>query len=166
VVLADFGVNRALPAFARTAVDVVPVEAGSFTFACGMNMVQGTLVVEPAGPAPAPGAPGDGREAEPEAAPSAPQPSEQRAPADDGDAEAAERKAEIGDLSGGVIITLILLGRLLEVRAKAGTGEGWRPRSGVTAGGAQVPVVMSRGGCDSFGGVVAGGVVGVVELVA
>ena len=32
--------------------------------------------------------------------------------------------------------------------------------------GAQAPVIRLRGGCDSFGGLVAGGVVGVVELLA
>src|SRR5213076_1191579 len=47
VVFPDFALNRALPAYARTAVQLVPDRAGEFGFACGMNMVHGTLVVEP-----------------------------------------------------------------------------------------------------------------------
>jgi Cu+-exporting ATPase len=59
VVLPDFGVSRSLPAFATTTVELMPSEAGEYGFACGMNMVHGTLIVEPAptgaeptGPAP------------------------------------------------------------------------------------------------------------------
>ena len=48
VVFADFGVNRALPAFARTTIELTPDDVGTFGFACGMNMVHGTLIVEPA----------------------------------------------------------------------------------------------------------------------
>ena len=64
VVLPDFAVNRPLPAFAHTTVQLMPDRTGTFEFACGMNMVHGTLVVEPASgretstvhPAPAPAA--------------------------------------------------------------------------------------------------------------
>jgi Cu+-exporting ATPase len=45
VVLPDFHINRALRAFARTPVQFVPDKAGRFGFACGMNMVHGTIVV-------------------------------------------------------------------------------------------------------------------------
>jgi Cu+-exporting ATPase len=48
VVLPDFGLNVALPEGERTAVGLVPHDPGSFRFACGMNMVTGTIVVEPA----------------------------------------------------------------------------------------------------------------------
>src|SRR5215467_1965434 len=48
VVFPDFRVSAALPAFQRTAVRLAPASAGTFGFACGMNMVHGTLVVEPA----------------------------------------------------------------------------------------------------------------------
>ncbi len=47
VVFPDFHVNTALPAFARTAVEFTPRTSGKFGFACGMNMVHGTLIVEP-----------------------------------------------------------------------------------------------------------------------
>ncbi|HXF57422.1 MAG TPA: heavy metal translocating P-type ATPase [Actinomycetota bacterium] len=48
VVFPDFRLRRTLPAFARTTVELLPDRPGEFGFACGMNMVHGTLVVEPA----------------------------------------------------------------------------------------------------------------------
>jgi P-type Cu+ transporter len=127
VVMADFGVNRALPAFARTAVELVPAEAGSFTFACGMNMVHGTLVVEPAEPAPS--ASGAGGHVEPVAAPDVLEASEERAPvADDGDAEAAERRAEIHDLSRRVLVGALLTAPVaVAVMAHEVFGAMWVP---------------------------------------
>jgi len=49
VVFPDFQTRRTLPAFARTTVELVPHRSGEFGFACGMNMVHGKLIVEPAG---------------------------------------------------------------------------------------------------------------------
>ena len=46
VVFPDFKVNARLPAFKQTAVEFTPDRSGEFDFACGMNMVFGTLVVE------------------------------------------------------------------------------------------------------------------------
>ncbi len=46
VAFPDFGISKALPAFRKTVVEFVPDKAGEFGFACGMNMVHGTLVVE------------------------------------------------------------------------------------------------------------------------
>ncbi len=54
VVFPDFGVSKSLAAFGKTTVELVPERSGEFGFACGMNMLHGTLVVEPAG--------GNGRE--------------------------------------------------------------------------------------------------------
>lgn len=54
VVFPDFGVSRSLRAYGKTVVEFAPDRAGRFGFACGMNMLHGTLVVEPgdgAGPA-------------------------------------------------------------------------------------------------------------------
>ncbi|MEO5580414.1 MAG: cupredoxin domain-containing protein [Gemmatimonadaceae bacterium] len=45
----DFGIARNLPAFKTTSIEFTPDKAGEFTFACGMNMVRGKLVVEPQG---------------------------------------------------------------------------------------------------------------------
>ncbi len=47
VVFGDFGIARNLPAFQTTSIEFTPDKAGEFTFACGMNMVRGKLVVEP-----------------------------------------------------------------------------------------------------------------------
>ena len=49
VVFEDFGIDAALPAFQTTAVEFTPEEAGEFRFRCGINMLKGLLVVEPAG---------------------------------------------------------------------------------------------------------------------
>ncbi|MCZ7531271.1 MAG: heavy metal translocating P-type ATPase [Acidimicrobiia bacterium] len=46
VLFPDFGVSKALPAFGTATVEFTPERAGEFGFACGMNMVHGTLVVE------------------------------------------------------------------------------------------------------------------------
>lgn len=48
VVFPDFGVVRDLPAFRATTVELLPEEAGEFPFTCGMRMLRGRLVVEPA----------------------------------------------------------------------------------------------------------------------
>jgi Cu+-exporting ATPase len=49
VVFADFGVSKTLPAFGTATLEFTPDNVGEFDFACGMNMVHGKLVVEPAG---------------------------------------------------------------------------------------------------------------------
>src|SRR5665647_3717488 len=41
VVMPDFKVNQMLPAYQITKVEFVPGEAGTFGFACGMNMLRG-----------------------------------------------------------------------------------------------------------------------------
>jgi P-type Cu+ transporter len=56
VTFPDFAVNAHLPAHERTTVELLPDRSGRFGFACGMNMVHGTLVVEP-------NVKGDGRQA-------------------------------------------------------------------------------------------------------
>ena len=47
VVFADFGASKTLPAFATTTLEFTPDKVGQFDFACGMNMIHGTLVVDP-----------------------------------------------------------------------------------------------------------------------
>lgn len=46
VVLPAFGIRKFLPAFAKTAVELTPREAGTFDITCGMSMLHGKLVVE------------------------------------------------------------------------------------------------------------------------
>jgi plastocyanin domain-containing protein len=48
VIFGDFGIARPLPAYETTAIEFTPDKAGEFTFTCGMNMLRGKLVVEPA----------------------------------------------------------------------------------------------------------------------
>ena len=48
VVFGDFGIARQLPAFATTSIEFTPEQAGEFTFTCGMRMLRGKLVVQPA----------------------------------------------------------------------------------------------------------------------
>jgi len=105
VVLSDFAVNRPLPAFAQTTVQLVPDRAGEFEFACGMNMVHGTLVVEPTG----------GHEIapvhfaqEPPAATAAPE-----VGLGGEDHEAAERRAEIADLTRRIVVAAVLTAPVL-----------------------------------------------------
>ena len=46
VVFGDFGIARDLPSFKTTSIEFTPDRAGEFTFACGMNMMRGKLIVE------------------------------------------------------------------------------------------------------------------------
>jgi plastocyanin domain-containing protein len=48
IVLEDFGIDAALPAFQTTDIEFTPAQAGEFRFRCGMNMLKGLLVVESA----------------------------------------------------------------------------------------------------------------------
>jgi P-type Cu+ transporter len=50
VVFPDFGASKSLPAFGTTSLEFTPDKVGEFDFSCGMNMIHGTLVVEPPGP--------------------------------------------------------------------------------------------------------------------
>ena len=46
IVFGDFGIAKNLPAFKTTSIEFTPDRAGEFTFACGMNMLRGKLIVE------------------------------------------------------------------------------------------------------------------------
>ncbi|MBA3694186.1 MAG: cupredoxin domain-containing protein [Acidobacteria bacterium] len=46
VVFGDFGIVKDLPAHKTTPIEFTPDKAGKFTFACGMNMLRGKLVVQ------------------------------------------------------------------------------------------------------------------------
>src|SRR5215471_10527350 len=83
------------PAYARTAVQLVPAHAGEFGFACGMNMVRGTLVVEPS--------PAGERVPGPAAAPANPPPDLGDEPAG-GEAERARRLAVAAVLTAPLLL--------------------------------------------------------------
>ncbi|MGW6913330.1 heavy metal translocating P-type ATPase [Kitasatospora sp. NPDC054939] len=136
VVFPDLRVSAALPAYRRTTVSFVPAEAGSFGFACGMNMIHGTLLVEPDGEVPggeAPdGAPATAVEAPREGGEPGPaRPVEAPGPGDSAageDAEAAERQAEIGDLTRRVVAGAVLTAPVLfAVMAHELFGAAWVP---------------------------------------
>ena len=48
VVFGDFGIARDLPAYQTTPVEFTPKQPGEFTWTCGMNMLRGKLIVQPA----------------------------------------------------------------------------------------------------------------------
>jgi plastocyanin domain-containing protein len=54
VVFEAFGIDRRLPAFQTTTIEFMPREPGEYPFRCGMSMLRGLLVVEPAGTGPVP----------------------------------------------------------------------------------------------------------------
>ena len=45
VVFSDLGVDKALPAYRKTSLDLGPLKPGEYPFACGMNMLHGTMKV-------------------------------------------------------------------------------------------------------------------------
>ncbi len=49
IILEAFGVNRPLPPFQTTSIEFTPDTPGEYPFRCGMAMLKGLLVVEPAG---------------------------------------------------------------------------------------------------------------------
>jgi Cu+-exporting ATPase len=128
VVFPDLAVSASLPAFERTTVHLAPARAGSFGFACGMNMVHGMLIVDPDGALVTAG--GDGAQADTSlpagvpafsavppagagpAATAGPSGSEAQT-ADAEAAEAAERRAEITDLTRRVVVGAVLTAPVL-----------------------------------------------------
>ncbi len=97
VVFSDLGVTRALPAFARTTVELLPEHAGSFDFACGMNMIHGTLIVEEDADGPATTA-----HVTPSPGPNA--------AVSEADADGASNRAEMADLARRVLLGALLAG--------------------------------------------------------
>ncbi|MBB1244298.1 heavy metal translocating P-type ATPase [Streptomyces durbertensis] len=133
VVFPDLRVSAGLPAHTTTTVRLAPDRPGRYPFACGMNMIHGTLLVEPSegggpeepagtregalagGPAAAPEGPAGGPEQPPEGA---------EAEADD----AAERQAEIRDLTRRVTVGAVLTAPVLVfVMAHELFQAGWVP---------------------------------------
>lgn len=142
VVFPDFKIGTGLPAHTRTAVRLDPEQAGSYSFNCGMHMIHGTLLVEPAeGLDVSLPSPGGGSTARPgpvptgPAGPAAAGPTAGGGPVDQGRAaaeaeaaDAAERQAEIADLTrrvaGGAVLTLPVL---FAVMAHELFGAPWVP---------------------------------------
>lgn len=119
VVFPDLRVSAGLPAHQRTTVRLRPQRAGSYGFACGMNMIHGTLVVDP----------GEGPADEAPPSPVAHTAPEDRTSAGDAEsAEVAERRAEITDLGRRVALGAALtLPVLFAVMADELFGADWVP---------------------------------------
>jgi Cu+-exporting ATPase len=117
VVFPDFGVSRSLAPFARTAVEFTPERSGEFGFACGMNMVHGTLLVEPGGAGNGNGngaAIAEVTEPKPTSRPDeAGCASCETADGQDGDAEGAARREEIADLTRRTTLGAVLTAPVL-----------------------------------------------------
>ncbi|MCX5275393.1 heavy metal translocating P-type ATPase [Streptomyces virginiae] len=129
VVFPDLRVSAGLPAFTRTTVRVSPDQAGSFGFACGMNMIHGTLLVEPADGSGITEVTPDGDGTETSAAATE---AEHRGGGGTGAeaeaAEAAERRAEITDLTRRVAVGAVLTAPVLfAVMAHELFGADWVP---------------------------------------
>ena len=43
VIFSDLGIDKPLPAYAKTTLDLGPLKPGEYPFACGMNMLHGVL---------------------------------------------------------------------------------------------------------------------------
>ena len=124
VVFPDLHLSAALPAHQRTSVRFTPQQAGSFGFACGMNMIHGTLVVTPNGQAS-----GSPEPEQPDAALG-------YAPADSGGepvaaeieaSQAEERRAEIAELTRRVVIGAVLTAPVLYAVMAQPLGAHWVP---------------------------------------
>ncbi|ALV33225.1 heavy metal translocating P-type ATPase [Streptomyces sp. CdTB01] len=133
VVFPDLKVGAGLPAHTRTTVRLNPDRPGSFSFACGMNMIHGTLLVEPPEGAAPPIPDGADTTAATPPAPAAstggpPPAGEERTAAEAEAADAAERQAEIKDLTRRVLTGAVLTAPVLfAVMAHELFGADWVP---------------------------------------
>lgn len=128
VVFPDFKVNQTLPAFATTAVEFTPEQVGDFEFACGMNMLHGTVKVVAADGADSPRTATALLErtdtVHRRVAEEPPVPKNE----DSGDHEAAEHKSEATDLLRRVIVgALLTLPVFIAVMARDLFGATWVP---------------------------------------
>jgi Cu+-exporting ATPase len=110
VIFADFAMSRFLAPFAETTVELTPSRPGTYSFACGMNMLHGSLLIE-----------GDAID-EPATMADA------EDSGDDEDVETAARRAEVADLSRRLIIGAVLTAPVLfAVMGRDGFGAEWIP---------------------------------------
>jgi Cu+-exporting ATPase len=137
VVFPALGVEADLAAHQRTVVDLPALAEGRYEFACGMDMLHGSIEViepEPVGgeagfqAVPASGQPTERRPAPVVVPPVVPDSSARPEPAPGEDTEAAERRAEIADLTRRVIVGAILTAPVVfGVMAKDFFHPAWLP---------------------------------------
>ncbi|MFD7627781.1 heavy metal translocating P-type ATPase [Streptomyces sp. NPDC059851] len=127
VVFPELRVSAGLPANTRTAVHLMPDRAGTFGFACGMNMIHGTLLVEPDGQ-PGTASPSASGPSTATARDGGPPPAVERSAAESEAADVAERQAEIRDLTRRVVLGAVLTAPVLfAVMAHELFGANWVP---------------------------------------
>ncbi|MFI8499604.1 heavy metal translocating P-type ATPase [Streptomyces sp. NPDC085524] len=126
VVFPDLHVSAGLPAHTRTTVRLSPDRPGAFGFACGMNMIHGTLLVEPDGRPESTSPPIAHRATDaPDRSPAS---AVERSAAEAEAADVAERQAEIADLTRRVVTGAILTAPVLfAVMAHELFGATWVP---------------------------------------
>jgi Cu+-exporting ATPase len=125
VVFPELQVSAALRAYERTTVWLTPREAGSFGFACGMNMIHGRLIVEPGTVTGDPGPAATTRSATQSVVGTS-----ERAAVEAETAQAAERQTEIADLTrrltvGAVLTTPVLFAVMVDSLFNAGWVPAW-----------------------------------------
>ncbi len=133
VVFPDLGISADLPAFAETTVELPAQAPGEYGFACGMNMIHGLLAVDgKGGQVIEVGRGSAGHEAADPVPvivpPVVPDSVARPEPAPDEDGEAAERRAEIADLTRRVIVGAVLTAPVLfGVMAREFFHPAWLP---------------------------------------
>ncbi|MFD0374974.1 heavy metal translocating P-type ATPase [Streptomyces sp. NPDC127112] len=129
VVFPDLRVSAGLPAHTRTTVRLTPDRPGTFGFACGMNMIHGTLQVEPGEQGEAPRRPDGHPRAAPAGGQGTPGSGVERSAAEAEAADVAERQAEIKDLTRRVVVGAVLTAPVLfAVMAHELFGADWVPQ--------------------------------------
>ncbi|MFI1651801.1 heavy metal translocating P-type ATPase [Streptomyces avidinii] len=127
VVFPDMKVSAGLPAHTRTTVRLTPDRPGTFGFACGMNMIHGTLLVEPDGQPESASLPSSSHSTA-TARDGGPPTAVERSAAEAEAADVAERRAEIKDLTRRVAVGAVLTAPVLfAVMAYELFGADWVP---------------------------------------
>jgi len=123
VVFSDLAMSRWLAPYDTTIVELLPDRPGTFGFACGMNMLHGTLLVE--------GAERLARPADPSGSDAVEAPpalnAEVTAAADVEDAEAVARRAEVRDLTQRLVVGTVLSLPVVAAVMADNLGAGWVP---------------------------------------
>lgn len=115
VVFTDLALSRFLTPFAETSVEFTPTRPGSYGFACGMNMIHGTVLVE-------------GEQTKESVSTTATYDDESVAAVGGEDAEAAARRAEVVDLSRRLLVGAVLtVPVLFAVMGRDAFGFDWIP---------------------------------------
>jgi Cu+-exporting ATPase len=115
VVFPKLAMSTSLRAYERTMVRLAPTKAGSYAFACGMNMIHGTLIIDPDSTASEPAASDmeTGTQATHGVSSAAESMDGMALAADAEVTQADERRAEIADLTRRVVVGAVLTAPML-----------------------------------------------------